>query len=208
MSTRKDHWENVYATKQPNEVSWTQEYPKSSMEMIRSFCVATSARIIDVGGGDSKLVDFLLDDGYTNVTVLDISEHAIERAKVRLGERASQVRWIVSDILEFSPTEGFDIWHDRAAFHFLTTPEEVERYISLLGKWARKFVAIGTFSDEGPMRCSGLDVTRYSEVTLPLALGPQWSKLECHTEDHMTPFGTTQNFLFCSFERSLTLPDT
>ena len=118
---RKKHWETVYETKNPDQVSWTQEIPKTSLEFIRSFKLNKKAKIIDIGGGDSKLVDYLLKEGYNNITVLDISEKAIAKAKKRLGEKASKVNWIVSDITEFKPHSSFDVWHDRATFHFLTT---------------------------------------------------------------------------------------
>lgn len=198
---RKTHWESVYATKQPNEVSWTQEYPKSSLDLIQSFGVSKSASVIDVGGGDSRLVDCLLDEGFQHITVLDISSHAIERAKQRLGANADRVHWIVSDILDFEPTQTYDIWHDRAAFHFLTDPTEIAKYVELLNRCCTHFAAIATFSEHGPAKCSGLEVTRYSEELLQLRLHPNFRKLGCTEEEHMTPFGTKQMFLFCGFER-------
>ncbi|MCX8486439.1 MAG: class I SAM-dependent methyltransferase, partial [Crocinitomicaceae bacterium] len=133
----KAHWETVYETKSPQEVSWTQEIPQISLDFIQSFQLNKDARIIDVGGGDSLLVDHLLDLGFTNLSVLDISAHAIERAKVRLGEKASLVTWIISDINDFEPTEMYDLWHDRAAFHFLTTQKDIERYVELVSKHAK-----------------------------------------------------------------------
>ncbi|MBO9150792.1 class I SAM-dependent methyltransferase [Chitinophaga sp. GCM10012297] len=126
---RKQHWENVYSSKQPHEVSWTQAVPVISLDFIRSFNLPENARIIDIGGGDSKLADFLLDEGYENISVLDISEAALRRAQERLGKRASAVKWIVADVTEFVPEETYDVWHDRAAFHFLTTPEQIARYL-------------------------------------------------------------------------------
>ena len=126
---REKHWETVYETKNPSQVSWTQKIPKTSLEFIRSFGLEKSAKIIDIGGGDSHLVDYLLDDGFENVSVLDISSKALEKAKARLGERANQVNWIVSDITEFQPNMNFDVWHDRATFHFLTKSEEIEKYL-------------------------------------------------------------------------------
>src|SRR5437879_1858716 len=126
METRKEHWEQVYSTKQPNEVSWTQEFPKTSLDFIRSFNLPKVASIIDIGGGDSKLIDYLLNQGYQNITVLDISSRAIDRAKQRLGEKATTVNWIVCDITEFKPATTYECWHDRAAFHFLTTTNEIK----------------------------------------------------------------------------------
>lgn len=149
---RKKHWETVYETKNPDEVSWTQEIPKTSLAFIHSLGLDKSAKIIDIGGGDSKLVDFLLDQGFENITVLDISEKALEKAKIRLVEKAKKVTWIVSDILDFEPTETYDVWHDRAAFHFLTTDEEIEKYKSIVNKSVDGFLIIGTFSENGPLK--------------------------------------------------------
>jgi len=199
MSDMKEHWESVFKYKQPNEVSWTQTVPKTSLNFINSFSLPKTASIIDVGGGDSNLVDFLLTQGYKNITVLDISEMAIERVKLRLGERAKEVQWIVSDITEFKPEQKFDVWHDRAAFHFLTAPEQIQKYVAIAKSAVRKFMTIGTFSECGPLKCSGLDIRQYSETSLAKELAENFQKLKCITEDHITPFGTKQNFLFCNF---------
>jgi 2-polyprenyl-3-methyl-5-hydroxy-6-metoxy-1,4-benzoquinol methylase len=198
---RKSHWENVYTTKQPHEVSWTQEVPTTSLNLIRSFAIDKSAGIIDIGGGDSNLVDFLLDEGYTNISVLDISGEALERAKKRLGAKADNVKWIESDITEFKPTEQYAVWHDRAAFHFLTTPEQIANYVATAAKAVTGYLAIGTFSENGPKRCSGLDITQYSEEKLENTFTASFKKTDCLTEDHTTPFNTTQNFIFCSFKK-------
>jgi len=144
---RKNHWETVYETKQPNEVSWTQENPKTSIDFIRETQLEKSAKIIDIGGGDSKLVDYLLEEGYENISVLDISANALERAKKRLGKNAEKVTWIVSDITEFKPEVTYDIWHDRATFHFLTTSEQIKKYAEITQKWINGFLIIGTFSE-------------------------------------------------------------
>ncbi len=194
----KEHWETVYATKTPQEVSWTQERPAISLDFISSFQLEKSASIIDIGGGDSLLVDFLIDLGYTNLSVLDISAHAIERAKVRLGEKASLVTWIVSDINDFEPLQNYDLWHDRAAFHFLTSQKDIERYMELVSKHVKQLV-IGTFSTNGPFKCSGLEITQYDENELGQLFGPHGFEVQTtKREDHMTPFGTTQNFVFAS----------
>lgn len=198
---RKNHWETVYETKQPNEVSWTQENPKTSLDFIRETHLGKSAKIIDIGGGDSKLVDFLLEEGFENVTVLDISEKALERAKKRLGKNAQKVNWIVSDVTEFKPQTTYDIWHDRATFHFLTTAEQVEKYVEIVEKFVVGFLVIGTFSDQGPKKCSGLDIKQYSESELEKQFSNFFKKIKCSTEDHVTPFKTTQNFTFCIFEK-------
>jgi hypothetical protein len=197
----KEHWETVYATKTPQEVSWTQEKPTISLDFIASFQLEKSASIIDIGGGDSLLVDFLLDLGFTNISVLDISSHAIERAKVRLGEKASSVTWIVSDINDFEPSQNYDLWHDRAAFHFLTNSKDIERYVQIVSKQAKNLV-LGTFSTNGPFKCSGLEITQYDEKELGELFEPLGFELQStKREDHMTPFGTTQNFVFASFSK-------
>lgn len=203
MNENKKHWETVYETKDPEQVSWTQQIPRTSIEFIQSFNLGKEAKIIDVGGGDSKLVDFLLDQGFQNITVLDISKAALEKAKKRLGEKSARVLWVESDILDFDPGETFDIWHDRAAFHFLTSKEEVESYISIAKRSVSGYLAIGAFSKNGPKKCSGLDIKQYSESELTRVLATGFDKLKCINEDHLTPFGTTQNFTFCSFKRSV-----
>lgn len=200
-SHRKNHWETVYETKQPNEVSWTQENPKTSLEFIHETNLGKSAKIIDIGGGDSKLVDFLLKEGYENITVLDISATALERAKKRLGKNAEKVKWIVNDITEFKPEIAYDIWHDRATFHFLTTPEQIKTYIQITKNWVKKILIIGTFSENGPKKCSGLEIKQYSETELENQFIDGFKKIKCKTEDHITPFETTQNFTFCAFEK-------
>jgi uncharacterized UPF0146 family protein len=199
--SRKKHWETVYETKTPDQVSWTQEVPQTSLDFIHSFGDDKSAAIIDVGGGDSHLVDCLLDEGYSNITVLDISSKALERAKSRLGERASLVNWVVSDITKFEPTQQFDIWHDRAVFHFLTEPADITSYISIVEEWVSKNMIIGTFSENGPLRCSALDVTQYSTSSLSERFQNKFEKISCSNTDHTTPFDTIQNFTFCSFSK-------
>ena len=201
MKSRKEHWENVYASKQPNDVSWTEEIPKTSLDFIHSFNLPKSASIIDIGGGDGKLVDYLISEGFENITVLDISENAIEKAKNRLGEMASSVTWIVSDILEFSPATSYDCWHDRATFHFLTDATEVDSYLETARKAVNQFMVIGTFSDEGPKKCSLLDVHQYTEEQLQEQLMDGFKKIKCIKENHITPFSSVQNFLFCSFRK-------
>ena len=200
---RKQHWNIVYTTKLPNEVSWTQEIPTTSLEFIHSFNLPKTASIIDVGGGDSKLVDYLIGEGYENLTVLDISDRALERAKTRLGEKANKVTWVASDITEFQPNTTYDVWHDRATFHFLTTQEQIARYLDIAKKAIRGYLTIGTFSENGPKKCSGLEIKQYTENQLQTQLTKGFQKIRCITEDHVTPFNTTQNFLFCSFKRSL-----
>ena len=199
--TTQNHWDTVYKTKDANQVSWTQEIPKTSLDFIHSFGLTKNASIIDIGGGDSKLVDYLLDEGYENVTVLDISAQALEKAKKRLGEKSRKVNWVVSDITEFRPDNTFDVWHDRANFHFLTSADQVTKYMDTARKSVSGYLTIGTFSNIGPEKCSGLNIKQYSEKTLTSELKNGFDKIRCINEDHITPFDTIQNFLFCSFKR-------
>jgi SAM-dependent methyltransferase len=201
--SRKNHWETVYETKNPDQVSWTQKVPKIALEFIHSFGLSKQAKIIDIGGGDSKFVDFLIEAGFQNISVLDISSAAIEKAKKRLGDKADKVNWIVSDITAFEPSETYEVWHDRAAFHFLTTKPEIEKYLETALKSVTGYLIMGTFSENGPKKCSGLDIKQYSENTLTAEFKNGFEKLNCVIEDHITPFDTTQNFLFCSFKKRL-----
>ncbi|HEY8936862.1 MAG TPA: class I SAM-dependent methyltransferase [Cyclobacteriaceae bacterium] len=204
MERIKDHWNKIYATRKHNEVSWTQEIPTTSLDFIHGFNLPKDAVIIDVGGGESKFVDFLLEEGFTNITVLDISEEALQHTKSRLGEKANKVNWVISDVTEFRSLQKFDVWHDRATFHFLTTREQIEKYVELAAHSISEngFMTIGTFSTNGPNKCSGLDVKQYSEPELEDTLIYHFKKLRCLTEDHITPFQTIQNFLFCSFKKA------
>jgi len=199
----KQHWETVFSTKAEDEVSWFQPYPTTSMEFVELFNLPLDANIIDIGGGDSHFVDALLDKGYRNIYVLDISANAIERAKQRLGERASQVNWIVSDATEFEPPTQFDFWHDRAAFHFLTTEKKIYNYVSIAEDAIRKdgYLILGTFSENGPEKCSGLEIKQYSEASMSARFEVAFEKIRCIKENHITPFNTVQNFLFCSFKK-------
>jgi len=201
MKDRKRHWDVVYQNKQPNEVSWTQDTPRTSLNFIHSFRLSKKANIIDIGGGDSKLVDFLLDEGYENITVLDISEKALDRAKARLGEKSYKVTWVVSDIADFLPKIKYELWHDRATFHFLTTRDQIKKYLETAKRNVTGFLTIGTFSHNGPQKCSGLEIKQYNEEELQAQLAQGFDKIRCITEDHITPFHTKQNFLFCSFKK-------
>ena len=197
----KKHWETIYETKMPHEVSWTQELPKTSSEFIHSFHLDKSANIIDVGGGDSRLADCLLEEGYEHITVLDISGKVIERAKQRLGSLAEKVNWIETDIITFEPKQQYDLWHDRAVFNFLTKAEQVEQYKQILCKAVSNYLIMGTYSKEGPAKCSGLTIQQYNAELLSLQFKNTFKKITCIQEDHLTPFSTLQNFLFCSFRR-------
>lgn len=203
IGSRKRHWETIYGTKNSNQLSWTQEEPKTSLDFISSLGLGKQAKIIDIGGGDSKLVDHLLDQGYEHISVLDISAKALEKTKKRLGIKAEKVNWIVSDVTEFEPDTTYDIWHDRATFHFLTTTQQIEKYLSIARRSISSYMTIGTFSENGPTKCSDLEIKQYSEETLTTELKNGFDKIRCITENHMTPFDTIQNFLFCSFKRRI-----
>ena len=202
-SRRKKHWENIYKTKDLKDLSWFQSLPETSLEFLKELHIDKTAKIIDVGGGDSYLADNLLDLGYTDITVLDISDLALEKAKHRLGERAVKVKWIVTDITHFSPSEKYDFWHDRATFHFLTEEAEIEAYINnaAMGIKPSGILVIGTFSEKGPLKCSGIEIKQYSENTITNRLKKYFEKIRCITTDHKTPFDTFQNFIFCSFRK-------
>jgi 2-polyprenyl-3-methyl-5-hydroxy-6-metoxy-1,4-benzoquinol methylase len=203
MEHRKEHWENVFATKAETEVSWFQTYPKTSVEFLELFNLPLDANIIDVGGGDSHFVDALLEKGYKNIYVLDISANALLRAKKRLGDDAVKINWIVSDITEFKPTVKFDFWHDRAAFHFLTDEEKIYKYVSIAESAINEngYLILGTFSENGPKKCSGLEIKQYNETSMSARFEIAFDRIKCITEDHVTPFNTIQNFLFCSFKK-------
>jgi len=203
-NNKKSHWDNVFASKNPKDVSWFQEVPTTSLAFIRSLNLPKTAKIIDVGGGDSYLVDFLLKDGFKQITVLDISEKALEKAKERLGESANKIEWVVSDITEFQDnTKKYDVWHDRAAFHFLIENEQIETYLSVAKTIIKNegFLSVGTFSEQGPSKCSGLEIKQYSEESMTNKFKEDFEKIRCINENHLTPFKTIQNFTFCTFQR-------
>lgn len=196
------HWETVYRSKRPDEVSWYQREPTISRDLIRRALPRKSARIIDVGGGASILVDGLLHSGYMDLTVLDISQTALATARARLGDDASRVRWIEADVLMAGlPEGGFDLWHDRAVFHFLTSESDRASYVSQVRRAVRAggHVLIATFAEDGPTRCSGLPVARYSADALSRELGAPFQLIETVREQHITPGGATQSFLYCLY---------
>jgi len=206
---RIKHWENIYQTKKLKDVSWFQPTPQTSLDFFKQLNVEPSAKIIDIGGGDSFLVDYLLDLGYNDLTVLDISKSGIDRAKKRLGNRAKNVKWIVEDVSNFKPTKKYDFWHDRAAFHFLTDQQEISNYLETAKQFINPtgYLVIGTFSKQGPKKCSGLEIQQYSEESLSALLKNGFDKINCVTVEHITPFNTSQNFLFCSFKKQVTQND-
>ncbi len=203
MSNRSSHWENVYTTKAENEVSWFQENPAISLRLIRDAHATPNSRIIDIGGGASRLVDALLGQGFRALSVLDISAAALEAAKKRLGAESAQVDWIVADITKWTPTGIYDIWHDRAALHFLTHPADRSAYIDRLRAATSpgSQVIIGTFAPDGPEKCSGLPVQRYSSQSLAALLGPGFELAASTDEAHHTPWDAIQHFQFSRFRR-------
>lgn len=201
-SNEKAHWEEVYKSKTPEQVSWTQAKPVHSLQFIENCNLPKDAKIIDIGGGDSNLVDFLLDEGYTDITVMDISKNALLRAQARLGERANQVTWIESNIVDFKPTEQYAIWHDRAVFHFLTTQHDITAYQSIVNNAVRDVLVMATFSKNGPLRCSGLDIQQYNSEDLTAVFAEQFSLTNSLYDDHVTPFDTKQNFVYCQFNKN------
>ncbi|MFC4740426.1 class I SAM-dependent methyltransferase [Flavobacterium ponti] len=200
---KKEHWENVFTTKQETEVSWYQKQPKTSVDLIEKLNLSKEAKIIDVGGGDSYLIDNLLELGYTNLHLLDISSKAIKRIKNRLGAKSENVTFIVSDILDFKPEIKFDVWHDRASFHFLTEENDIQKYSNLVANSiaSNGNLIIGTFSENGPLKCSGLPISQYNELKMKAVFENDFDLIESFTEDHQTPFDTTQNFIFGTFKK-------
>lgn len=198
---RKQHWEDVYTGKAPHETSWHQPVPGPSLAMIRHAADGRKPSLIDVGGGASLLVDCLLDEGFPDVTVLDISARALDRAKRRLGRRASQVEWVEADVTRYEPGRTFDIWHDRAAFHFLTEAADRRRYVDVLQRAlsAGGQAVIAAFALDGPQKCSGLDIVRYDAQSLGAELGSGFVLEEERSDVHLTPAGREQRFGFYRF---------
>ena len=203
MSDRTTHWQNVYATKGEAEVSWFQDNPAISLEMIRTASPDQNAAIIDIGGGASRLVDALLEHGYRDIAVLDLSANALDAAKRRIGAAASNVDWIVADATTWRPVKSYDIWHDRAAFHFLTDPHDRAAYVERLRSAVAQggHVIIATFAPDGPEKCSGLPVERHDSASLSSELGPEFALVEARSEIHRTPWQSTQAFQFSRFRR-------
>lgn len=196
----KEHWETVYSTRATDEVSWFQEHAELSLKLIRNAGVAPAASIIDVGGGASTLVDDLLACGYRDVTVLDLSATALAKAKARLGARASGVKWLEADVIEAElPAQAYDVWHDRAVFHFLTSADDRRAYVQAVLRAVKPagLVIVATFAEDGPTECSGLAVMRYGAAELHAEFGAQFALLGHEKESHHTPGGGEQKFVYC-----------
>lgn len=202
MTKRKQHWETVYETKGDQEVSWYQEIPVTSLNLIDSLNLKKDDAIIDVGGGNSNLAVELSKKGFKNLSVLDISAKSLERTKLKLKQTTENVNWIVSDILEFQPSYKFSLWHDRATFHFLTEKEDIEKYVKLVEKTIKSdgLLIIATFSNTGLLKCSGLEITQYSKETLLVLFHDKLELIDAFDDVHKTPFETEQNFIYTLFK--------
>ena len=205
MANRKSHWESIYTTKAPTEVSWYQPHPYTSLEFIASAGVKKRSEIIDVGGGASTLVDDLLFSGFQHITVLDIASAALEESKSRLGELASSVTWLEADITQVTlPQSNYDLWHDRAVFHFLTDAKDRLSYKKAVEESLKSggHLIVATFAPDGPKKCSGLDTVRYSPDELRKEFGDKFRLVESAGQAHQTPFGTEQRFIYCHFQKT------
>ena len=204
MWSRRDHWDAIYRDRDPTEVSWYQANPARSLILIEETGIPAEAAIIDIGGGTSRLVDRLLDLGYSQLTVLDLATAALQHARERLGSRAGDVTWIDADVLEHPFENRYALWHDRAVFHFLTRPDERVAYVAKLQSAVMPggHVIIATFGPDGPERCSGLPVQRHDAHSLTAALGPEFEPVGFHKEGHRTPSGGRQHFVYGRFRRA------
>jgi SAM-dependent methyltransferase len=200
---RQSHWEKVYTTKGENEVSWFQEKPAASLELIRLVGAIQNSAIIDIGGGASRLAGGLVSQGFEDVTVLDLSAAALASARSRMGDNANRVTWIAADVTTWEPSRTYDVWHDRAAFHFLTEPNDQAAYVARLRRALRPggHAIIGTFALDGPERCSGLAVSRHDAGSLAAALGGGFELIDTRRHEHITPWSTPQRFQFSTFRR-------
>ncbi|WP_373056725.1 trans-aconitate 2-methyltransferase [Zunongwangia sp. H14] len=203
MKDLKTHWDEIYRTKQCTELSWYEPMPETSLNFIKDFNLEKDSAILDVGGGDSVLAEFLLAQEYQNLSVLDISDEALECAKARIGDRAGEVNWIQANVTSFQPKEQYDLWHDRAAFHFLTDEADVQKYLEALKKAVKAggYVLMATFAKNGPESCSELPVKRYGIGELQDLFEEGFRTLGCKNVDHTTPSGEVQSFTFCSFQK-------
>lgn len=200
---RRSHWQNAHQTKGERDVSWFQENPTVSLDLIRATGVAHDASIVDIGGGTSRLIDALFTEGFSSITVLDISEQALATAKARLGALSAKAEWIAADVTAWEPSQTYDLWHDRAALHFLTEAADRTAYVERMSRSVRPggHVIIGRFALDGPERCSGLPVVRYDSTAIGALLGPSFVFLESRRHSHQTPMGTIQRFQFSRFRR-------
>ena len=199
----KNHWENIYSNKDENEVSWFQTIPKTSHQLIKKLNLESNDNIIDIGSGRSRILKILIDEGFNNISYLDISKEACKKSKIALGEDKSKVNWNVENVLNFKSKIKYKLWHDRAVFHFFTDKKDIKKYkeVAIKNISDGGYLVLGTFSVNGPKKCSGLDVSQYSEQSLNEIFKSDFNLLESFYIDHQTPFDTTQNFLFCIFKK-------
>ena len=203
MENRKEHWEKIYIERKPNQVSWFQTSPIRSLELVKLSGTSKEGSVIDVGGGASVLVDKLLDEGFKNITVLDISSHGLEYAKTRLGNKANQVKWVVVDVIQFEPEDKFDLWHDRAVFHFLTDQIDRQKYAAIVNRAIKPggHLILASFAPDGPDKCSNLAVCRYDAGLIERELGNGFELILEKNEVHMTPWNKEQKFRYFLFKR-------
>ena len=202
MNNKQAHWENIYTHKSPQEVSWTQKKPALSLSWIQSLHLPKDSPIIDIGGGESLLVDHLIDMGYSDLTVLDISQAALNKSQERLGSKAKLVQWIQADIITFQPKKKYTLWHDRAVFHFLTQKEDIATYTKMVSTAVDQYLLMSTFSKEGPLKCSGLPITQYDAESILANFSAAFELIQQDLEVHTTPFDTTQAFIYALFKKT------
>jgi len=201
--TNSNFWDDFYKKKDESQQSWFQTYPEKSLNIIESLNLPKNSRIIDIGAGESRLVDFLLERGFESISLLDISSESLEKTNQRLGTKSAKINFIPIDITKFKAEEKFDFWHDRAAFHFLNQPDEVEKYLQVASSTLRVggMMLISTFSSTGPEKCSGLNITRYTEQTLEKTFEKYFKKIKCFEHTHTTPWESKQDFIYCLFKK-------
>ena len=201
---RKKHWETVFQTKDTNKVSWYQPFPEVSLNLVEKLKLPKSARIIEVGSGDSYLADYLLEKGYSEITLLDISEKAISKVKERLAGKTGKIQFLVQDVTDSEIPGTFELWHDRAVFHFLTDENDISKYVlNTTSKLVEGgYLILSTFSENGPNMCSGLNVRRYSAKELERIFDQRYTLIESFNYDHITPSGSVQNFIYCVFQKN------
>lgn len=200
---KSEYWNDIYKKKDELHQSWFQEKPEKSLEMIDELKLGNNSSIIDIGGGESRLVDYLLERRFSDITLLDISNESLEKTKQRLGPKAKDVKFITSDVTTFTPSQKYDLWHDRAAFHFLTDLKDVEKYLTIAHKALNTggSLIVSTFSKSGPDKCSGLTISKYSQEDLKKVFGKFFQNTRCFETTHTTPWGANQDFVYCSFKK-------
>lgn len=205
---KSEFWDDIYKKKDEEHQSWFQEKPEKSLEMIDELNLSKESSIIDIGGGESRLVDYLLERKFTDISLLDISKEALDRTKHRLGSKADNLKLITSDVTTFHPPQKYDLWHDRATFHFLTDIKDVEKYLTIAHDALNVdgFLIVSTFSTTGPDKCSGLTISKYSQEELKKVFGKFFQNTKCFETTHTTPWGTNQDFVYCGFKKLARVP--